>query len=88
MPSNLCSVFSGRHVVTKARRALMVSALAYVLYAMNAFFRGTGDLTISLALSALIAGAALLLLSAYWRAARRGVLALSPARLRARLPAA
>jgi hypothetical protein len=70
------------------RRALMVSALAYVLYAMNAFFRGTGDLTISLALSALIAGAALLLLSAYWRPARRGILALAPARLRARLPPA
>ena len=27
MPSNLCSVFSGRHVVTKARRALMVSVV-------------------------------------------------------------
>ena len=70
------------------RRALMVSALAYVLYAMNAFFRGTGDLTISLALSALIAGAALLLLSAYWRPARRGLLKLTPKWFRARLPAA
>ena len=70
------------------RRALMVSALAYVLYAMNVFFRGTGDLTISLALSALIAGAALLLLSAYWQPARRGLLKLTPAWLRARLPAA
>ena len=27
MPINLCSVFSGRYVVTKARRALMVSAV-------------------------------------------------------------
>jgi len=70
------------------RRALMVSALAYLLYAMNAFFRGTGDLSVSLALSALIAGAALLLLSAYWRSARRALLKLTPAWLRARLPAA
>ena len=70
------------------RRALMVSALAYLLYAMNMFLRATGALSVSLALSALIAGAALLLLSAYWRPARRVVLKATPHAWRARLPAA
>jgi hypothetical protein len=70
------------------RRALMVSALAYLLYAINAFFRATGSLSVSLALSALIAGAALLLLSVYWRAARGGLLVVAPGWLRASVPAA
>jgi hypothetical protein len=70
------------------RRALMVSGLIYWLYAMNEFFRSTGALSVSLALSALIAGGGLLLLSAYWSVARRRVLAVSPASLKARLPAA
>jgi hypothetical protein len=70
------------------RRALMVSALIYLLYAMDGFFRATGALTFSLALSALIAGAGLLLLSAYWGTARKQVLAFAPAWLRARVPAA
>ncbi len=69
------------------RRALMVSALIYLLYAMNAVFRATGALTVSFALSALIAGAGLLLLSAYWGAARRQVLRLAPAAIKARVPA-
>ena len=70
------------------RRALMVSALIYLLYAMDGFFRATGALTISLALSALIAGAGLLLLSAYWGAARKLVLGFAPPGLKARVPAA
>jgi hypothetical protein len=70
------------------RRALMVSALAYLLYAMNAFFQATGALSVSFALSALLAGAGLLLLSAYWRPARRRALGFAPAALRGRLPAA
>lgn len=69
------------------RRALMVSALAYLLFAINSFFRATGSLNASLALSALIAGAALLLLSAYWRATRRGLLVVAPGWLRTRVPA-
>ena len=39
------------------RRALMVSSLAYLLFAMNSLFRATGALTLSAALSALIVGA-------------------------------
>ena len=70
------------------RRALMVSALAYLLYAINVFLSATGALSVSLALSALIAGAALLLLSATWRSARRVALAATPRAWRTRLPAA
>jgi hypothetical protein len=70
------------------RRALMVSALAYLLFAMNSLFRATGALTLSAALSALIVGAGLLLLSAFWATARRGALRLAPASWRSRLPPA
>ncbi|MGO9743462.1 MAG: hypothetical protein ACLPN5_18490 [Roseiarcus sp.] len=70
------------------RRALMVSALAYLLFAMNAFFRSSGALTSSFALSALIAGAGLLLIAAFWSAARRLALGLVPARIRALVPGA
>ena len=66
----------------------MVSALAYLLYAMNAFFHSSGALTTSLALSALIVGAGLLTVAAFWSVARRHALKLVPAVLRARLPAA
>ena len=70
------------------RRALMVSSLAYLLVAMDSLFRATGALTLSIALSALVVGAGLLLLSAFWATARRGVLRLAPAAWRARLPPA
>jgi hypothetical protein len=70
------------------RRALMVSSLAYLIYAMNALFHATGALTTSFALSALIVGAALLLLSAFWATARRGVLRLAPTAWRPFLPPA
>jgi hypothetical protein len=68
------------------RRALLVSALFYVIYAMAALFRAAGTLSASFALTALVIGAALLLLSAFWHKARTLVVALFPAGLRARLP--
>ncbi|GGF03190.1 hypothetical protein GCM10011611_05910 [Aliidongia dinghuensis] len=68
------------------RRALLVSALFYVLYAMSALFRAAGSLSASFALTALVIGSALLLLSALWHRARAGVLAALPPGLRARLP--
>ena len=69
------------------RRALMVSALAYLLFAITAVFRATGPLSISFALAVLVAGAGLLLLSAYWRATRQAAFVLVPQKLRAKLPA-
>lgn len=69
------------------RRALLVSALFYVVYAMAALFKAAGTLSASFALTALVIGSALLLLSALWHRVRAGVLTLFPASLRARLPA-
>jgi hypothetical protein len=68
------------------RRALLVSALSYALYAMSALLRAAGSLSTSLALTGLVIGSALLLLSAYWRPARRAVVGALPASIRASLP--
>jgi hypothetical protein len=68
------------------RRALLVSALAYVLYALADLFERFGAVELSFALTALIIGSALLLLSAFWHTARRGVVKPLPANLRSKLP--
>ena len=52
------------------RRALLVSALAYVLFALNELFRQFGAVELNVALTALVIGSALLLLSAFWHQAR------------------
>ena len=52
------------------RRALLVSALAYVLYALTELFQQFGAVELNVALTALVIGSALLLLSAYWHQAR------------------
>ena len=70
------------------RRALLVSALFYVLYAISALLKAAGALSFSLALTALVAGSALLVLSAFWHPTRRAVLAAMPSGLRDRVPAA
>ncbi len=64
------------------RRALMVSALAYVLYALSVLFREFGALSLNIALTALVLGSALLLLSAYWTSVRAAVLSCCSAALR------
>ena len=68
------------------RRALLVSALAYVLWAINALFQQSGAVELSVALTALVIGSALLLLSAFWSNARRVVVGPLPEGLRAKLP--
>ena len=68
------------------RRALLVSALAYVLYALDSLFREYGAVELSVAFTALIIGSALLLLSAFWTNARRAVVQPLPENLRGRLP--
>lgn len=68
------------------RRALLVSALAYVLFALNSLFQEYGAVELSVALTALIIGSALLLLSAFWSNARQAVVRPLPEGLRARLP--
>ena len=53
------------------RRALLVSALAYVLFALTELFKRFGAVELNVALTALVIGSALLLLSAFWHQARR-----------------
>jgi hypothetical protein len=68
------------------RRALLVSALAYVLYALTELFKQFGAVELNVALTALVLGSALLLLSAYWHQARRMIVTRLPANLQGRLP--
>ncbi|HET7708922.1 MAG TPA: hypothetical protein VFK50_05225 [Sphingomicrobium sp.] len=68
------------------RRALLVSALAYVLYALNEMFRQFGAVELNIALTALLIGSALLMLSAFWHQARGMVVRPLPEGLRDRLP--
>ena len=68
------------------RRALLVSALAYVLFALQQLFREFGAVELNVALTALVIGSALLLLSAFWHQARRAIVRPLPDGLRDRLP--
>lgn len=68
------------------RRALLVSALAYVLYALNEMFRQFGAVELNVALTALVIGSALLMLSAFWHQARSAVVQPLPEGLKERLP--
>jgi hypothetical protein len=70
------------------RRALLVSALAYVLIAMTALFRNFGVIELGVAFTAFIIGSALLLLSAFWPVIRRNIVKLLPVRISSRLPKA
>ena len=68
------------------RRALLVSALAYVLYALSELFKQFGAVELNIALTALIIGSALLLLSAFWHQARSVVVKRLPEGIQAKLP--
>jgi hypothetical protein len=68
------------------RRALLVSALAYVLIALTALFRNYGVVELNFAITALIIGSALLCLSAFWGAIRRFIVMKLPAGIQLRLP--
>ena len=75
----------GLAAIAVDRRALLVSALAYVLWALNSLFRMSGAIELSFALTALVIGSALLMLSAFWTQTRRAVLGPLPENFRARL---
>ncbi|MAD45365.1 MAG: hypothetical protein CMI02_19640 [Oceanospirillaceae bacterium] len=68
------------------RRALMVSSLGYVIYSIADMMQLYGDIESGLALTGLIIGASLLLLSAFWHKARTAVFALLPSSLLRWLP--
>jgi len=67
------------------RRALMVSALTYVLFAFTALLKQFGVVSLGFAITAFAIGAALLLLSAFWHPTRAFVLGFLPASLQQRL---
>ncbi len=83
------AVYIGFGIVALAtdRRALLVSALAYVLFALTFLFQQFGAVELNFALTALVIGSALLSLSAFWQPIRRGVVVLLPQGLQAMLPA-
>jgi len=68
------------------RRALLVSALAYVLWALADLFKRFGAVELNIALTALVIGSALLLLSAFWHQARGAIVRPLPEPLRDKLP--
>lgn len=83
-------VYAALTVVALAidRRALLVSALGYVIYAIQTLVAGGGTVTTSFAVTALLIGGFLVLLSAAWRPIRGRVIAALPPLLAARLPVA
>ena len=66
-------LFFGFVALAVDRRALLVSGLVYVLYAMAVLIRSAGAIEVSAALTALVIGSALLCLSAFWQPMRRWV---------------
>ena len=82
----LLYVLFGLTALAIDRRALLVSALAYVLFALNELFKQFGAIELNVALTALVIGSSLLLLSAFWHQARQAVVKLLPEALRAKLP--
>ncbi|HVI53350.1 MAG TPA: hypothetical protein VM661_19230 [Candidatus Sulfotelmatobacter sp.] len=68
------------------RRALLVSALAYVIYALSHLVSQNASISEGLAVTALIVGTALTVLSAFWHNTRMFVLSRLPGNLRRLLP--
>lgn len=69
------------------RRAIMVSALVYVVYAMSGLLESYGVVSYNMAITGSVIGASLLLLSAYWQQSRKVVVNLLPGKSQAFLPA-
>ena len=82
------AIYVGLGLVALAvdRRALLVSALAYVLIALTWLFDEFGAVELNLALTALVIGSALLTLSAFWTPIRSALVEKLPGTLQARLP--
>ena len=78
--------FLGISALAIDRRALLVSALFYVLYALYNLIGDFGKSGLNIALTALVIGSALLTLSAFWQQARRIVVGALPQPLRHYLP--
>lgn len=82
-------VLMGLVALAVDRRALLVSALAYVLVALTWLFRDFGMVELNVAVTGLVIGSALLALSAFWTPIRSAVVKqLLPSGLQGMLPAA
>jgi hypothetical protein len=68
------------------RRAFMVSSLIYVIYALSTIIKNYGGIGYSFAVTGVIIGAALLLLSAYWQPARARLVSHLPVNWQRKLP--
>src|SRR4029453_10658886 len=77
---------SGLVALAIDRRALLVSALAYMFFALKTLFDQFGAVELNVALTALVIGSALLMLSAFWHQARAMVVRPLPDGLKAKLP--
>ena len=69
------------------RRAFMVSSLVYVIYALSNIFKIYGMVGYSFAITGVLIGTALLLLSAYWHQSRMKILNILPRSVLQYLPA-
>lgn len=67
------------------RRALMVSALIYVLFTFSAVLKQYGVVSMNFAITAFVIGSTLLLLSAFWQPSRAFALGLFPSGWRKQL---
>jgi hypothetical protein len=68
------------------RRALLVSALLYVIWALMGLVRAAGSPGSALPLAALVIGSGLLTLSAFWHGVRAPLVRCLPGAVQARLP--
>jgi hypothetical protein len=68
------------------RRAFMVSSLAYVIYAITTVLNKVGGAGLSLALTGILIGSALLLLSVYWHSIRVSLLGRLPLQVQRYVP--
>jgi hypothetical protein len=68
------------------RRAFMVSSLVYVLYALSSLIKTYGGVGYSFALTGVLMGCALLLLSAYWHPVRERLVTKLPGFVKVKLP--
>jgi len=82
----LLYVFMAMVAVAIDRRAVLVSGLAYVLYAISSLLESVGLDASSTAITGAIIGGALLLLSVYWQLSRRALFKFIPASLQSLLP--
>lgn len=79
-------VLMGAVALAVDRRALLVSALAYVLLALTWLFREFGMVELNVALTGLVIGSALLALSAFWTPIRSALVQRLPDTLQSMLP--